>query len=280
MRDYKFPDVAKEVILPNGVALTYCEYGEEHDEVIVAGIFYFHTFAPVLKELAKKYHVYGVEMRVGEGKGTQFTKDGDIHWANQWGEDIYEFTKAMGLKKFHYWGKCHGSIPGWWLVIHHPEVLESFCAFFHAPHVLPADDNSWGRVLVEEGNEAHLKRLIRKKENLPLKVQEQASLRMPIEIINKAAGYWASDPGILWDSDVDEIVKTMENIDIPVCMLYGTEDPLFVDWLSSDVKLMRMIKGVRTVVLQGEYHLMEMDCPDRIVSETMFFLDECKKGYC
>ena len=40
-------------------------------------------------------------------------------------------------------GKCHGTIPGWWLVKNHPEVLIDFCSFFLGPHTKPANSNIW-----------------------------------------------------------------------------------------------------------------------------------------
>ena len=70
MEANKIKGEAKSLILNNGVELTYCELGKDNKEVIVSGAFYFHTFMPVLEELAKKFHVYGVVMRM-DGKVTE-----------------------------------------------------------------------------------------------------------------------------------------------------------------------------------------------------------------
>ena len=58
----KIKGEAKSLMLDNGVELTYCELGKENKEVIISGAFYFHTFMPVLEELAKRDHVYGIVM--------------------------------------------------------------------------------------------------------------------------------------------------------------------------------------------------------------------------
>ena len=53
---------ALSVVLPNGKEVTYCERGAEHKEVVITGAFYFHTFMPVVEELA------------GETEGVTFAK--------------------------------------------------------------------------------------------------------------------------------------------------------------------------------------------------------------
>ena len=40
------------VTLDNGAELTYCELGQDHQEILVTTAFYFHTFMPVVEELA------------------------------------------------------------------------------------------------------------------------------------------------------------------------------------------------------------------------------------
>ena len=49
----------KSVFLDNGVEITYTEFGEENEEIIISSAIYIHTWSPVLEELGKKYHVYG-----------------------------------------------------------------------------------------------------------------------------------------------------------------------------------------------------------------------------
>ena len=71
----------------------------------------------------------------------------------------------------------------------------------------------------------------------------------------------------------------MKSIKTPVLLVFGTEDILFHDYYDSNLKAMQIIPGVKTVLLQGERHLMEMDCPERMASETFFFIDESRKNY-
>jgi hypothetical protein len=69
MEANKIQGEAKSLLLDNGVELTYCERGEQNEEVLMMGAFYFHTAMPVVEMLAERYHVYGVVMRF-DGKTT------------------------------------------------------------------------------------------------------------------------------------------------------------------------------------------------------------------
>ena len=45
--------------------------------------------------------------------------------------------------------------------------------------------------------------------------------------------------------------------------MFGTEDILYHDFYKANIEGMHLIPGVRTVLLQGEKHLLEMDMPKR-----------------
>lgn len=278
MNANKFNVPCKSVVLPYGAELTYCEMGEENEEVVLTGAFYFHTWTAVVERLAKKYHVYGVEMRF-DGPCTEFLEDGkEVNWSKQWGEDMYQFAKMMNLERFHYFGKCHGTLPGWYMVKNHPEMLETFCSFFLAPHILPPDDNSWFTYIQEHGPLEHEKRLMRHQEKLNLKLEEQAQLG-DMSAIRPLVGKFALGLAFIWDNDLDALKDTLANTQVPVCMLFGTEDPLHKDWLTNNLTLATIINRSRTVLLQGERHYMEIDCPDRIANEGIAFIEDCKNKY-
>ena len=92
MEANKIKGESKSIVLDNGAELTYCEYGKENKEVLIAGAFYFHTLMPVIEGLAKRYHVYGVVMRF-DGITDELNPDGTTHWGRQWGKDLYDFSQ-------------------------------------------------------------------------------------------------------------------------------------------------------------------------------------------
>lgn len=280
MESNKIPKNCKSITLSSGLEITYCEFGEENSEIVVAGAFYFHTFTPVLEELAKKYHVYGVVMRI-TGEGTEFNADGSINWGRQWGKEIYEFVQAMNIKKFHYVGKCHGANPGWYFIKEHPEMLDTFTSFYMAPHLCPRNSMQWIEVPKELGPMGLLQRSIRKQENVPLKLAEVQTLSVnggPEAGEASGAGSYGDAPELMWNS-LEECEQTLVNIKTPVLFVFGTDDILFHDYYDSNLKAIQTVPNAKTVILQGERHLMEMDCPDRMASEVMFFIDESRKNY-
>lgn len=131
---------------------------------------------PVAKGLAQRYHVYAVVMRFS-GPAEHKNEDGSLHWGKQWGQDIYDFAKQLGVKRFHYMGKCHGTIPGWWLAKNHPEVLIDFYSFFLGPHTKPANSKVWIDSLSCGNPQKMIKLSIRNIESgLKKKQEEMASL--------------------------------------------------------------------------------------------------------
>lgn len=274
MEANKIQGEAKSLVLDNGVELTYCERGQEHEEVVIAGAFYFHTVMPVIEYLAQRFHVYGVVMRM-DGKITETNADGSTHWGNQWGSDVYEFSKKMGITRFNYFGKCHGTIPGWWMVRNHPEVLMSFSAFFLAPHLKPQVSNQWFDNI---GDMEFMMKMAMRKPETGLKKKMHEMQQLGDNATNPETVAYLASPEKVFES-LEECEKVMRNTDVKIGYLFGTEDPLYQDHLDSNLYAMQITKGARGMILNGEYHLMELDCPERIGAETIYFIDESKKEY-
>ena len=281
MEAYKIAKEAKSVVLANGIELTYCELGERNEEVIISGALYFHTFMPVMEAMAEQYHVYCVVMRTG-GAANQLNGDGTVNWGRQWGEDIYQFALTMGIDKFHYVGKCHGTIPGWYMIKEHPGLLDTFCSFYMAPHLCDRNSEQWIEYPKREGTAAFLSRSIRHQERIPQKIAEVQTLGAgggpEAGSQELEAGRYGDAPQLIWDS-LEDCEESMRTITTPILFLFGTEDILFQDYFDSNLKAMQLIPGAKTVLLQGERHLMEMDCPDRMASEALFFIQESRRQY-
>lgn len=273
MEQQKIRGEAKSLILDNGIELTYCERGEGNDEVIISGAFFFHTFMPVVEKLAERYHVFGVIMRF-DGKGDQLNADGSVNWTRQWGSDVFNFARALGIEKFHYVGKCHGSVPGWYLVKNHPECLESFASFFLAPHTKPQNDNSWFDLLTQKDLTAMMRAALRKPETgTKLKMEEMATVgKVDASIIPKYAADFVPH---IWAS-TEECIDALKNMTVPIGYLFGTEDLFFHDHFDSNMFAMMNTRNARSILLGGERHLMEIDCPERLADEVLKFIDGIK----
>lgn len=276
MEANKIKGEAKSLVLDNGVELTYCERGEEHEEVMVVGAFYFHTFLPVVELLAQRYHVYGVVMRF-DGPADELEPDGTTHWGRQWGKDIYDFAVKMGLKRFHYMGKCHGTIPGWYLFKNHPEMLIDFCSFFLGPHLKGQTANSWFELMRGNDTSKMMAAALRKpEEGLPKKMEEMASIGNSAS--SPAVPKYAACPEKMWDS-LEECEQALRTATVPVGFLFGSDDPLYNDYYDSNMYLWKIVRGCHYTILQGEKHLMELDTPERVADEAFAFIDQAHKDY-
>ena len=277
MEANKIKGAAKSLFLDTGTELTYCEMGKENEEVLFTNAFYFHTFMPMVEGFSKRYHVYAIVMRM-DGPAEELNPDGSINWARQWGKDLYDFAVKMGISKFVYVGKCHGTIPGWYMIKEHPEMIESMGSLFLAPHYIIEHGNRWTEVLTSPDRSRFVNMAMRNGETgLPIKLAEMATLGKDAEISIAAAKY-AGFPEYIW-KDREELKSMLENIQIPVLYLFGTLDPLFQDYFESNLFSIQHTRGARAVFLQGEYHLMEIDCPERIVDEYFQFVDAYKAGF-
>lgn len=276
MEANKIKGEAKSIVLDNGAELTYCERGEENQEVIISTAFYFHTLMPVLELLAEKYHVYGIVMRF-DGPTDELNADGTTNWSRQWGKDEYDFAVKMGIREYIHFGKCHGTVPGWYQVKEHPEMLKAFASFYLAPHVFPADDNSWFS-LMEGGNpQKMMVAALRKPEEGVAKKMEELQALGPVVLSPEIEAYGASAERI-WDS-AEDVKDALHNNSIPVGFCFGSEDPVFADYCSSNIYAIMNTRASRTTFLQGEKHLMELDCPERVAEEVFIFLNEVEKGF-
>ena len=276
MESQKIQGEAKNLILDNEIELTYCERGEKNSEVIICGAFFFHTFMPVIEKLAEKFHVYGVIMRF-DGESTEKNSDGSTNWSRQWGSDVYNFAKKLNLQKFHYVGKCHGTVPGWYLVKNYPEMLQSFSSFFLAPHTKNQNSNQWFELLMKKDLTAMMSAALRKPETgTPKKMAEMATVgKVDATIIPKYAANFVEN---IWSSN-EECVEFLKKNEIPIEYLFGSDDLFFQDHFDSNIFAMMNTKNSRSIILSGERHFMEIDCPERIANEIEIFIEESKKNY-
>lgn len=267
---------AKSIILDNGAELTYCELGEQNEEVLITGAFYFHTVMPVVELLAEKYHVYGVVMRF-DGKTNQLNPDGSTNWTRQWGADVYGFARALGIEKFRYFGKCHGTIPGWYLVKEHPEMLIAFASFYLAPHVQGQNSNTWFEMADSGDVSAMMAAALRKpKSGLKKKMAELAALG-DLSDLSEFEEY-AACPEKIWDS-VEDARDALLNVDVPVGYMFANDDPVFRDYYDSNIWAIMNTRRARTVILNGEKHLMELDSSERVANEVFKFFEEARPDY-
>ena len=91
--------------------------------------------------------------------------------------------------------------------------------------------------------------------------------KVDVTIIPKYAVNFAEH---LWNS-TEDCIESLKNMEMPVEYLFGSDDPFFKDHLDSNLFAMMNTKNSRGVILQGERHFMEIDCPERVADEFFTF---------
>lgn len=281
--DVRVAENCKKVTLDSGTVLPYCEFGEENEEVIVTGAVYFITFNEYLKALAKKYHVYGFIMRIGEdGTETEKNPDGSVNWTRQWGKEVYEATQKLGLSQFHFVGKCHGVMPGWYMAAEHPEVLSSIVSISSSLHCAPRDDSQWSKRQKEDGPKFALA-MMNKKANLVKKAAEAKTVGntgFQGEGALAAMAKYGEESEQVFYGDYEKCKELLGKIKFPICYIFAQNDLLYYDWKTAHEYAMYHSAGkYKFVMLGGEVHLMEMDMPVKLASETLYFLEQTKMKY-
>ena len=272
--DPRMAENGRKITLDNGRDILYCEFGAENKEIIVTGAIYFITFNEFLKELAKNFHVYGFIMRL-DGDGEEKNPDGSINWTRQWGRDIYDAARKLGIGKFHYVGKCHGAMPGWYLVKEHPECLLSLSSISASLHAFPPDADEWTERQKAEGPKFALNTM-KKKENLIKKVEEAMVVGntgfQGSQALADMAIYGSRSEEAFF-GDYEAVKAFLPTIETPVLHIFGSEDLLYYDFKTSNEYAMYHTAGAKFVMLQGEKHLMEMDMPKLLAREVSFFIE-------
>lgn len=272
--DPRVAENCKKVTLDNGIDIPYCEFGEENEDIIITGAVYFITYNEFLKELAKKYHVYGFIMRL-DGEGDEKNPDGSINWTRQWGKDIYEAAKKLGLNRYHYVGKCHSAMPGWYIIKEHPDCLLSMTSISASLHAFPPDADQWTERQKADGPKFALNSM-KKKQNLPKKVAEAKTVGntgfQGSQALSNMAKYGSHSEEVLF-GDYAAVKEFIATIKTPVCHIFASDDILYYDFKSSNEYAMYHTPGAKFVMLQGEKHLMEMDMPVLLAREVCFFIE-------
>ena len=162
------------------------------------------------------------------------------------------------------------------MVKEHPEMLDCFASFYLLPHIKGQTSNTWFESMAK-GMDVMMSMALRKpKTGVPKKMEEMASIGDSAQ--SPAVPLYAAAPEKVWDS-LEECDDALRHMTVPVGYCFSNDDPLFQDYYDSNIYGILNTRGSRTVILNGEKHLMELDSPERVVSEVFDFIDECHKGF-
>jgi len=254
------------LVTANNVKINYIEQGAG-DEVIV----FIHGYSgalgdwrEVLERLPKEYHAYALDLR-GHG---QSEKPGSYR-LNEIVEDIYAFSRELGIGQFFYVGHSLGGKIGYQFALDHPEVLKAMVLAAPAPahDFIPADQRTGFLDMVTSafGSPEGLRVFFGQTANPP-------SEELLNELTNDAM---AADPAakeecaIWWTST--NLETQLGDIRVPTLIVAGAKDDLPVDW---ERRYANAIDGCRFELFEDSGHFIPMENPQKFVDLFTSFIKE------
>ena len=254
----------------NNVKINYIEQGSG-DEVIVLVHGYsgaLGNWKQVLERLPKEYHAYALDQR-GHG---QSAKSGSYQLSD-FGEDIYAFSREMGIERFTYMGHSLGGKIGYKFALDHPDMLKAMFLVAPAPahDFIPPDERAafLGFVTTAWGSAEGLRGFLGQSGNPP-------SEQVLNEMIDDAA---AADPAAKEETAVWWVSTNLEpqlgDIKVPMLILAGAKDDLPLDF---ERRYADAIKGCLYEVWEDDGHYMPQESPQKVVDLLTSFIKDVSTG--
>ena len=272
----------------NGVELYYEEYGRGEETFVTSSMFGAESKEP-LSMFPAESHLYAVTLR-GYGKSMHVKGDLGSQWYPTWAEDIYCFSRELGLGKFIYVGVSHGAGVGWHLVLAHPEVIKGFVSIVGAPHDRAGGSTSearrrqieaWGnretmRAQMQAFAESFLvvpttdkARLARREKIIPELVERFLSLSKEEFIISPGKPLPEAKTN-------EELVALLSQIKVPTLLLCGMWDQI----IPAEMSLLaaKAVPGAKAVFFQDESHMLPQESPEKVADEIKLFVTQLNRA--
>ena len=210
--------------------------------------------------LPANYHCYALDLQ-GFGKSAEITEN--INPA-QMADDIYQFSKEMGLGKFVYVGYSMGGRVGLDLAIAHSEVLKGAVLMVPVPARMssePLPPTEWRN---PEAIKANTESILVRRHQTGEVVQQTIEDNM---FVKEATWLAAAD----WRKMYPDVEARLSEIKAPTLMIIsGRETVLRPD---DQWRTVRQIPGVKAVFFEDEGHLIIHENIRRLAREMIGFID-------
>ena len=247
------------------VELAYEEHGSGTETVVLGHGFgsSARSWRPLLELLPANYHCFALDLR-GFGKSAEVTENTNpAHVA----EDVYQFAREMGLRRFVYVGYSMGGRVGLDLAIAHSEVLKG--AVLMVP--VPARMNSEPLPPTEWRNPEAIKANY---ESILVRSQQAGKdLQQTIEdnlLVKEATWLAAGD----WRVMYPDVEARLGDIETPtLTIICGRDNVLRPD---DQWRTVRQIPGAKAVFFEDEEHLILHENVQRLSRETIGFIEQLR----
>ena len=254
----------------DGIELNYEEHGGGEETVVFVHGFGGSTssWRELQALLPSNYHTYALDIR-GHGKSAQVTKNCTIA---QFADDVYRFSRELGLGKFIYVGLSMGGRVGIQLAIEHSEVLEALVMVAPAPahgQVEFKTPDEIKQALALWRNPKAIRALFELVFVRPISEARLQEWIGDFTLMEKEAFLSARD-----SSDHFNVETRLGEIEVPTLMLIGGKDNIIPP--DEQWRTVKQIPGAKAVFFQDEGHGVTVENPQKVVSELTSFIAQLK----
>ena len=257
----------------NGLEIYYEEHGSGDEKLVFghgAGSSGKNSWRTIWPLLPANYHCYALDFR-GHGKLAEVTENFN---SPQMADDVYQFSREMGLGKFIYVGGSMGGRVGIDLAIAHSEVLKGLVLVVPGPARPALQPADW--LPATTYAELHKPEIIRAS-------LESFAVRGPIPeelmqeaiedvMLQKEETFLQGSDALRFSPDVE---SRLGEIKAPTLMLISGKDAIIPS--DEQWRTVKQIPGAKAVFFEDEGHLIIWENPQRLVNEMIFFIDQLNK---
>ncbi len=265
-------------IMVNGINVSYEEWGRGKETFIFGGSGPQMKDNEMLAFFPKEYHIYFLDL----SEYSDRVENKDFNVFKQWGDDIYAFSKALGLGKFIYAGMSRWGGAGFSLALDHPEVVKAFIPIVSV--LIPGGPLSPQKPIEEQDIKEHVTTLEhdlfppttnktrlarrekwRKQFAKNQMLQDKKTFTSELHLINRII------------ESRQRIADRIGEIKAPTLLLLGAQDR--TNPLGPALKAAMSIPGATAVFFQDYGHGLTLDSPEKAVREIVSFVDGVNDSY-
>ena len=248
----------------NGIEMYYKEQGSGDEPIIFVhgGGGSSGQWQVIMSMLPANYHAYAPDMR-GHGEMADVVENFTYP---QMADDVYHFSRQLGLGKFVCAGTSMGSGVTIQLALDHPEVLKAQILGSGASQHRSA---TWRSPKARAAQGAARKSLfVGQPVEWFLQLREKYAKVMREEAWRRDEN-WRILPELQYEEDV---IDRIREIKVPTLMLIGGRDRSHTP--ERALPIARAITGAKMVFFEDEGHLVPVESPQRIVGEITTFVTQ------
>jgi pimeloyl-ACP methyl ester carboxylesterase len=262
----------------NDEEITYEEQGKGNEVFI-----YVNTIRAtggekeeMLSLFPQDYHFYLIDLPLYD----KYMHLKEFNVTKRWGDDVYSFTRILGLKKFIYLGISRWGMVGYHLVLNYPEVIKGFIPIVSVP--IPTQqriDLGVFKALETGDQKAHLKSKARDM-FCPTNDKNRLERRerwLKQRLKNTEPYNYTLEKNLIARLGEARIAffPYLNRLKVPTLLLFGDKDP--TNPIDQAVKSAMTIPGAKAVFFQGYAHLLSVESPDKVVDEIILFVNDLNR---